>query len=81
MISSRSTITLGNRGTRTAVAHVAAPHRAIVLPCRAYLEERQPGGGAAPAPTNQLESLRTMSVVVADTGDPELVRKLRPGAW
>lgn len=81
MMSSRSTITLGNRGTRTAVAHVAAPRHAIVLPCRAYLEERQPGGGAAPAPTNQLESLRTMSVVVADTGDPELVRKLRPGAW
>lgn len=53
-----------------------AVSRAVIRP-RAYLEEKQ----APQAPRtayNQLEALKAMSVVVADTGEVELVKKYKP---
>jgi hypothetical protein len=46
-----------------------------LAPARAYVEEKQQGESVA---TNQLEALKSMSVVVADTGKPELVKKYKP---
>jgi hypothetical protein len=55
----------------------------LAPPARAYLEnERRGAGGGAPAgaaPANQLEALKAMSVVVADTGEPALVKAYKPG--
>ncbi|KXZ44207.1 hypothetical protein GPECTOR_71g568 [Gonium pectorale] len=50
---------------------------------RAYLEEKAPPAGSfaaphAPAFKNQLEALKSMSVVVADTGELDLVKKYHP---
>lgn len=47
------------------------------LVARAYLEEKQQGE-AGQHFANQLEALKSMSVVVADTGEPQLVKKYRP---
>lgn len=44
---------------------------------RAYLEEKKKGE-AAEHFANQLEALKSMSVVVADTGEPQLVKKYKP---
>lgn len=49
-----------------------------LAPVRAYVEEKQRGAPGAPAAANQLEALKAMSVVVADTGEPELVKKYKP---
>lgn len=61
-------------------ARASASRKAIVT--RAYLEEKQaarPSRGGRPYPyANQLEALRSMSVVVADTGELDLVRKYKP---
>ncbi|KIY94213.1 hypothetical protein MNEG_13748 [Monoraphidium neglectum] len=47
---------------------------------RAYLEQERRAAGAAPAGyANQLEALKAMSVVVADTGEPDLVKLYKPG--
>jgi transaldolase len=42
------------------------------------LEEKQTGAGQTALGSNQLEVLKSMSVVVADTGEPELVKKFKP---
>jgi hypothetical protein len=54
---------------------VSRPVRVRLAPARAYVEEKQKGESVA---TNQLEALKSMSVVVADTGKPELVKKYKP---
>jgi hypothetical protein len=54
---------------------VSRPVRVRLAPARAYVEEKQKGESVA---TNQLEVLKSMSVVVADTGKPELVKKYKP---
>jgi hypothetical protein len=55
--------------------NVSRPVRVRLAPARAYVEEKQKGESVA---TNQLEALKSMSVVVADTGKPELVKKYKP---
>jgi hypothetical protein len=52
--------------------------RSSVRPVCAYVEEKQPGPMPTSTATNQLEALRAMSVVVADTGEPDLVKKFKP---
>lgn len=55
------------------------PVRVRLAPARAYVEEKQKGeSSVVGAGTNQLEALKTMSVVVADTGKPQLVKKYKP---
>lgn len=62
----------------------AGPNRPHVVRVRpvirtsAYLEEKQSGATLSGKGTNQLEVLKSMSVVVADTGEPELVKKFKP---
>ncbi|KAI8469447.1 MAG: transaldolase [Monoraphidium minutum] len=74
---------------RTHTARGAAPaHRAAprcAPPPRAWREadkraagEAAPGGAPAAGFANQLDALRSMSVVVADTGEPELVKLYKP---
>lgn len=47
------------------------------LVTRVYLEEKQKSESAQHF-ANQLEALKSMSVVVADTGEPQLVKKYKP---
>lgn len=60
-------------------AHVrTAQSRRPGLAARAYLEEKQQGPLSAATAANQLEALKSMSTVVADTGEPELVKLYKP---
>jgi hypothetical protein len=61
----------------TAARHssVSRPVTVRLAPALAYVEEKQKGESVA---NNQLEALKSMSVVVADTGKPELVKKYKP---
>ncbi|GIL43842.1 hypothetical protein Vafri_1433 [Volvox africanus] len=65
------------------------PHVAACRSCtrnisaRAYIEEKAPPGGPFAKPPsvvhkNQLDALKSMSVVVADTGELNLVKKYHP---
>lgn len=65
-----------NRTVR--VSRVSSTHsQPSRLVARAYLEEKQQGE-AGQHFANQLEALKSMSVVVADTGEHQLVRKYKP---
>jgi hypothetical protein len=67
---------------RTRCSHAAQPRTARSsrpgLPVRAYLEEKQAGPPSVATAANQLEALKSMSTVVADTGEPELVKLYKP---
>ncbi|KAG2501829.1 hypothetical protein HYH03_000328 [Edaphochlamys debaryana] len=53
--------------------------RVPAVTVRAYLEEKAPTkAGAVSSHKNQLEALKSMSVVVADTGELDLVKKFTP---
>lgn len=61
---------------------VAPAGRSVPRVCRAYIDsDRRPAGDPKAAQgtfANQLEALKSMSVVVADTGEIELVRAYKP---
>jgi hypothetical protein len=72
-----------------AAAGRPASRHALAPPPRAYLEEKQAAACTSSTSSamsvphaqrsyNQLEALKAMSVVVADTGEVELVKKYRP---
>lgn len=67
-------------GQRQARPGLARGRPAARMTCKALYLESERGSGAAPSKfANQLEALRSMSVVVADTGEPELVKLHKPG--
>ncbi|GLC43322.1 hypothetical protein PLESTB_001340600 [Pleodorina starrii] len=73
----------GRLPVRGDVPIVAARPCARNVAARAYIDEKAPPAGpfAKPATTvhkNQLEALKSMSVVVADTGELDLVKKYHP---
>lgn len=72
------TIPADRQGPRAALAR-SRPSQRPASAARAYLEQERRGAGPpAPVFANQLEALRSMSVVVADTGEPDLVKLYRP---
>lgn len=79
----RSTLpAAGARAAPTAhnlAARRLAGTRAPLPPARAFIEPERRGAGPAGGFANQLEALRSMSVVVADTGEPDLVKAYKPG--
>lgn len=66
---------------RAATGHAlraARPARLAVVRPQAYLEEKTKAAHKGAAFKNQLEALKSMSVVVADSGEMALVKKFSP---
>lgn len=66
----------GASASTVRACRVGSRHRSRLV-ARAYLEEKKKGE-ATEHFANQLEALKSMSVVVADTGEPQLVKKYKP---
>lgn len=76
--SSRSGTGIASRRARLlGIPARRAVSRTAVKPA-AYLDEKRPTATRAPVVQNQLDALKAMSVVVADTGEPGLVKLYKP---